>query len=208
MRQKSIFSFVLLLALLSKQSIAQVKKGDFLAGINLSAKGLTHYDTTGGSSRTVKPSLNPYFSYAVRNNITIGASVTLNSLNNGMFNFSKNKHDIAAAVFVRRYIPVGKKWYGYLQGDVTYKSEAGLSYFNEWYGYKQVGLNLSGGMGYNISSKVRIELGINNLAGVDLYRRTEFRNPQSGFYENKTVSFNAGNFFHDNGLHLGISFRF
>ncbi len=207
MKQKTIFTAVFLFLFFSKSSFAQVKKGDFIAGINLSARNLTKYDTTGIIKRAIKPSLTPYFSYAIRNNVTIGASLTMHSLNNGMFDFSKNSHDIAAAVFIRRYIPAGKKWYGYLQGDVTYKSEAGLNFANELSGYKEVGINLSAGLGYRISSKVCIELGINNLVGMELYRKTDFRNPAAGFYEDKTVNFNAGNFLHNNGFHIGVGIK-
>ncbi len=205
MKLKTICTAVITFLLLSQSSSAQVNKGDFMAGINFSAKGMQLLDTAKGNvSRTIRPGYTPYISYAIRKNTVIGASVTFNTLHNGVLDFSSNSHDIGTSLFIRGYHQWGKKWYGFLQGDISYKSEAGLNYNKEQFNFKSVGLNFSGGIGYRISNKINLELGVNNLFGVDIYRRTKYSSGTS----NNSIHFNAADFLRDNGLHIGISFRF
>ena len=68
-------------------------------------------------------------------------------------------------------------------------------------------MNLSGGFGYKISPRLGVELGLNNLAGINLFHQS--LNVTNGqIYKSLRPRFNAGNVFQSNGLHLGLTIKF
>jgi hypothetical protein len=187
---------------------AQIKKGDIIGGINFSASNVNSYDSTGkitGNQRRLNVS--PFISYALKNNFTIGATTTLNTTQSGILSFSKTNHNFSTALFARKYIPIFNKFYSYLQADIKYYSYAGVMSYGDAYNAKNVSLNFSGGLGYRISKRIGIELGANNIAGIGLFNQSiNLQNGQT--YKNTKPSFNAGNVFQANGLHLGVTFKF
>ena len=199
----------ILFSLLAIKVNAQIKKGDIIGGINFSASNANSYDSTGKITENQrKLNVSPFISYALKNNFTIGAITTLNTKQSGILSFSKTNHNFSTALFARKYIPIiNNKFYSYLQADIKYSSFAGVISNSDAYRTKNVSLNFSGGLGYKISNRIGIELGANNIAGISIFQQsTNLQNGQS--YKNTKPTFNAGNVFQANGLHLGITFKF
>lgn len=203
-----IIASSILLSLSAFKANAQIKKGDVTGGLNFSAGNINNFDSTGkitGNQRRLNVS--PFISYALKNNFTIGANTIFNTPPSGKFSFSKNNHDFSTALFARKYIPISNKFYSYLQADVKYSSFAGVLGYGDAYKTKNVSVNLSGGIGYKISNRIGVELGANNIAGIGLFNKsTNLQNGQT--YKTTKPSFNTGNVFQRNGLHLGITIKF
>lgn len=198
----------ILFSLLAIKVNAQIKKDDIIGGINFSASNINPYDSTGKTTENQRRlNVSPFISYALKNNFTIGATTTLNTTQSGILSFSKTNHNFSTALFARKYIPVFNKFYSYLQADIKYSSYAGVIDYGDTYNTKNISLNFSGGLGYKISKHIGIELGANNIVGISLFNQsTNLQNGQS--YKNTKPTFNAGNVFQANGLHLGITFKF
>ena len=203
-----LFPLTILLSLLVLNSKAQNKKGAFNTGINFSASNAKQFDSTGKMiDNKHRLNISPYINYALKNNYSIGVNALLNSTHNGIFSFSKNNHNYSVAVFVRKYMPVSTKFYTYLQTDLKYAAFSGGIFYNTNYTSKSISLNLSAGLGYKISNRIGIELGANNIAGVGLFNKsTSILSGKT--YKSTKPTFNAGNVFQANGLHLGVTFKF
>jgi hypothetical protein len=209
MKTITLCSALILGALISNKAAAQkvqVQKGRFIAGLNFSASGGTQVDSNGVFTlRRLKVNYTPFVSYAVAKNFTVGAYFGFNRIDNNPIRFSKYNHNFSAAIFARKYIPINDKFYGFVQGDIRYTT-MGLTYSGTDISHKSLGLNLSGGLGYNINRKFSVELGINNIAGIELRKTNEVKNGVISKYSN--THFNGGRFLRENGLSIGIIFRF
>ncbi len=199
----------LTLALFSSTNLyAQVvQKGDFIAGINVSGQKYSNFDSTGTYIPTSR-NLNfaPFISYGVARNLSVGTYVLLNNSNGSNFNFSKYNHDYAMAVFSRKYFPINKSIYGYVQGDLKYAS-IGNIYSTGKFTSNSLSLNLSGGLGYQFTKRVGLELGVNNLLSGNI-SQTRGALSNGTPTEVKNIDFTWRNVTQRNGLHVGVTFRF
>jgi long-subunit fatty acid transport protein len=209
MKTFTLCSAVLLGTLISNTAAAQkvqVQKGSFIAGLNFSVSGANNLDSNGSfTRRRTKINYSPFVSYAVAKNFTVGAYLGFNRIDNNPISFSKYNHNFSAAIFTRKYIPFSNKFYAFVQGDIRYTT-MGLTSMGTDFSHKSLELNLSGGFGYNISKKFSVELGINNIAGIELRKTNEVKNGVTNKYNN--TYFNGGRFLRENGLSIGIVFRF
>lgn len=198
----------ILFLLLAFTSSAQIKKGTVTGGINFSGSNVNKFDSSGKITENFHwLNISPFLSYALKNNFTIGTYATLGNSENSLFNFSKNNHNFSTALFARKYIPISQKFYSYLQTDIKYSSFAGVINYGDNYRSKNISMNLSGGFGYKISPRLGVELGLNNLAGINLFHQS--LNVTNGqIYKSLRPRFNAGNVFQSNGLHLGLTIKF
>jgi hypothetical protein len=194
--------------LAANQSQAQViTKGSIVAGLNVSGQNTNNIDSFGAFSRG-RAQLNfaPYVSYAFAKNQTVGTYMLLNNVDGSNFNFGKNKHDFAVGLFTRRYFALGKKLYAYGQIDFQYASASTTSSIAR-FSNKSFNINLSAGIGYKISNRLLLELGINNLATANFgsYRTYPNGSPSIGYKMNELLFRGP---VERNGLHIGLSYRF
>ncbi len=209
MKTITLCTALLLGALISNKVTAQkvqVEKGTFIAGLNFSASGGTKVDSNGAfNRRQLKVNYSPFASYAVSKNFTIGTYLSFNRIADKPISFSKYNHNFSAAIFARKYIPFNNRFYGFVQGDIRYTT-LGLESMNRFINHKIVGLNLSGGLGYNINKKFSVELGINNIAGLEFANSKEISSGMADKYSKTRL--NGGRFLESDGLSIGITFRF
>jgi hypothetical protein len=200
---------VLLAVLISNNATAQkiqVEKGTFIAGLNFSANNTNRI----GNYRTFYPgqlkiNYSPFVSYAAAKNFTVGAYLDFSRIDDNPISFSKYNHNFSAAIFARKYIPIESRFYGFVQGDLRYTTQ-GLINGSFNITHKIAGFNLSGGFGYNISKRFSVEMGINNIAGLEFTKSKFTTNFETEKYSN--VRFNGGRFLNAGGLGIGVTLRF
>lgn len=207
--KKCISTITLVLILLaSTNSNAQlVKKGDIIGGLNISGQKYGSLDSNGSYKMgSRKINVAPFISYGIKNNLTIGAYLLLNNSNGNLLNFGKYNHDYAVAVFARKYLPVTKRLYGYVQGDIKYATMGGI-YNTGRFNTNSFSFNLSGGIGYKFSPKFGIEIGMNNLVTAEISRNKGYFS--NGTYSNiKNSNLTLRNIGERNGFHIGVVFKF
>jgi long-subunit fatty acid transport protein len=209
MKAITLCTAVLLVTLISNNATAQkvqVEKGTFIAGLNFSANSANQTDSFGVFYRgQMKINYSPFVSYAVAKNLTVGAYLAFNRIDDNPISFSKYNHNFSAAIFARKYIPISNKFYGFAQADLRYTTQ-GLTSGSYNITNKITGLNLSGGLGYNISKRFSVEMGLNNIAGLELTRSNFTTNFDAEKYNR--IRFNGGRFLDAGGLSIGVTFRF
>jgi hypothetical protein len=209
MKTITLCTVLLLVTLINNNATAQriqVEKGTFIAGLNFSGSGGTRVDTNGVFTlRGLKVNYAPFVSYAVSKNFTVGAYLAFNRIDDNAISFSKYNHNLSAAIFARKFIPFNSRFYGFVQGDLRYTTQ-GLTNGSFNITHKIIGLNLSGGLGYNISKRFSVEMGLNNIAGLELTRSKFTTNFETEKYNNARL--NGGRFLEAGGLSIGVTFRF
>jgi opacity protein-like surface antigen len=209
MKTITLCTALLLVTLISNNATAQkvqVEKGKFIAGLNFSANNANRISNYGTFYRgQMKINYSPFVSYALAKNFTVGAYLGFNRIDDNPISFSKYNHNFSAAIFARKYIPISNKFYSFVQGDLRYTTQ-GLANGSYTINHKITGLNLSGGLGYNISKRFTVEVGLNNIAGLELKRSRFTTNFETEKYS--YTRFNGGRFLDAGGLSIGVTYRF
>src|ERR1044072_1627053 len=165
MKLKLLFSVVFVCALLSS-SFAQIKKGAVWIGSNFSYardKAKPDQYLLSGESRTV--SILPSFGVAIKENMVLGIFCTYtNTFREQQLTSYYSKRDektYGGGLFVRRYVPVFKRFYLYGEGRLGYnKSElkenwantstSGNTKLKGW----ETGLTFTPGIAYGITRSI------------------------------------------------------
>lgn len=183
MKLKLLFSVVFVCTLLTS-SFAQINKGTVWIGSNFSyAKDKFTPDQLiiSGETRTV--SILPSFGVAVKENMVLGIfgnyTNTYREQQTTSFYSKRDEKTYGGGLFVRRYIPVFKRFYLYGEGRLGYnKSESeenwanlssfGTSNLKSW----ETGLTFTPGIAYGITRSILLEAGVAALFDAR-YRSTE-----------------------------------
>jgi hypothetical protein len=209
MKTITLCSALILGALISNKATAQkvqVEKGRFIAGLNFSANNANRISNYGTFYRgQMKVNYSPFVSYATAKNFTVGAYLAFDRIDDNAISFSKYNHNLSAAIFARQYIPISSRFYGFVQGDLRFTT-LGLTNGSFSITHKIMGLNLSGGLGYNISKRFSVEAGLNNIAGLEHTRSKFTTNFETEKYN--STKFNGGRFLNAGGFSIGVTFRF
>lgn len=201
MKLKILFSVVFACTLLTA-SYAQINKGTVWIGSNFSYardKAKPDQYLLSGESRTV--SILPSFGVAIKENMVLGIFGTYtNTFREQQLTSYYSKRDektYGGGLFVRRYVPVFKRFYLYGEGRLGYnKSElkenwantstSGNSKLKGW----ETGLTFTPGIAYGITRSILLEAGVAALFDAR-YKKTEsIYNPTTQLYSEKT--FTAG----------------
>lgn len=183
MKLKILFSVVFACTLLTT-SYAQINKGTVWIGSNFSyARDKSKPDQylISGESRTV--SILPSFGVAVKENVVLGIfgnyTTAYREQQTTSFYNKRDEKTYGGGLFVRRYVPVFKRFYLYGEGRLGYnKSEveenwagtstSGASNLKSW----ETGLTFTPGIAYGITRSILLEAGASALFDAR-YRSTE-----------------------------------
>ena len=153
---------------------AQINKGTILLGgdINFTAQTVEQ----SGISGTQKNSylvFSPVLAKALKQNIFFGGSLSFSSGRSVNSNNDKlESNSYGAGVFMRKYKPVVKNFYAFLQAGLNAnwgKSEivaSGLSYQQSF----STNINVTPGLSIGISKKIYLETGFANVASLSFSR--------------------------------------
>ncbi len=186
---KRITLFVLIFTGTSIVSKAQIEKGNILIGGNLGF-------TSNSSSNTSTLSLSPSFARAYKNNRLAGFSLTYS--HTWQNNKDLNTSGYGASVFLRQYKPLGKSGFsifaqetlGYNYLDTRQPLEYNSTQYIQRLQFYTTSLSINPGFAYDISSKVQLELLLNNLVSLsyttikssELNNETEFINSKQNIF--------------------------
>lgn len=183
MKLKLLFSVVFVCTLLTA-SYAQINKGTVWIGSNFSyARNNFSPDQLIVSGKTRTVSILPSFGVAVKENVVLGVFGNYtNSFREQQTTSFYNKRDektYGGGLFIRRYVPVFKRFYLYGEGRLGYnKSEveenwagtstSGTGNLKVW----ETGLSFTPGIAYGITRSILLEAGAAALFDAR-YRSTE-----------------------------------
>jgi hypothetical protein len=216
MKLKLLFSVVFVCTLLTT-SYAQINKGTVWIGSNFSyGRNNLKPDQyiISGETRTV--SILPSFGVAFKENVVLGIfgnyTKTNSELQTTSYYSKRDEKTYGGGLFVRRYVPVFKRFYLYGEGRLRYnKSESeenwaftssfGSSNLKSW----ETGLTFTPGIAYGITRSILLEAGAAALFDAR-YRSTEsLYTPYT--QKNSEKSFTAGvNLENASAFYIGIRF--
>jgi hypothetical protein len=148
--------------IISLISSAQISKGSILLGGGLNYSN-NDFDNNTNKSRTY--GFSPSIGIAVRENKVLGLSLFFSHLTNHVSGSPSDAvtNNYGAGIFLRKYLPVGKNFYLFGQGNADfnyYKYELKdllLGRLNEHYA---LGIRLFPGLSYALTKKFHLELGL------------------------------------------------
>jgi hypothetical protein len=190
---------------------AQISKGSLFLGGNISGNTLkTEGNSPNSSSKQNGITISPVIGVAIRENLVFGADLGFSFYKNDqlLVPYSQKQTGYSAGVFLRKYKPIGKGFYIFLQGRFGAGYQEGKN--TPGYGYantKRVTLTVSGypGISYAINRKLQLETGFNNLLSLNYYHeKGDNYGVDDTFY--KTNSFNLATSL-DNFSSIYIGFR-
>jgi hypothetical protein len=201
---------------------AQITKGSILLGGNVGfSNGKSESSTNSMNNFSSKSSaiyINPTVGIAVKENWIVGLSAGFSNVESDPSINYDNKRDqefYSGGVFVRRYLALGKSFYLYGNGAISYQvnnqSEINSPNYENSYSSKGVNLSLAPGLAYAINKKFHLELALNDLVTVGYTTsRTHNRQNVGGSIYNRSSndkSFGFGTNLSTSSL-LSIGFRF
>lgn len=215
MKLKLLF-FVVFVCTLLTTSYAQINKGTVWIGSNFSYdhdKLKPDQSTIDREMRTV--SILPSFGVAIKENLVLGIFGNYTNARRELHSDYYSKTDektYGGGLFVRRYIPVFKRFYMYGEGRLGYnKSESeenwayGSSYGSNKLKGWETGLTFTPGIAYGVTRTILLEAGFASLFNAR-YKSTETKSePYSQLHTLK--SFTAGvNLENISAFYIGFRF--
>lgn len=217
MKLKLLLSVFFVCTLLST-SYAQINKGTVWIGSNFSYardKAIPDQYLMSGESRTV--SILPSFGVAIKENMVLGIFGTYtNTFREQQLTSYYSKRDektYGGGLFVRRYVPVFKRFYLYGEGRLGYNkskakenwtnsSTSGTSNLKSW----ETGLTFTPGIAYGITHSIQLEAGFATLFDAR-YKSIKYSYEPYSFSNNKVKSFTAGvNLENVSAFYIGVHF--
>jgi hypothetical protein len=221
MKQKIILACIT--SFLSLTLAAQYKKGEIMVGGNLNLYTDRYQSTLlkdFGSLHNTQIQLDG--GIAIKNNLLLGGRVGFGRINGNTFytngrtsGFGANFY-LSADVYLRKYIPLGKKIS--LFGEVSLSRTQGRYYsigtdavggnFTANMKSRVMTLGGSAGLSYKVSDRVRLDLGVNNIIS-GRYAWTKGKRQ----YDNGTPSIPLtsaqfdGNMFNTTGLNISLGVK-
>lgn len=160
-----------ILCLLSFSLFAQVKKGAALIGADLSLSG-TNNNQTYGSSETKSSTGNFNISllagWAIKENLLVGGALSFaSSGNKQQGNTMQSLKTYGASVWLRKYFPVTKSFYAFVNGAVggstSNNNQKNTGTIEKGFG---VAIILYPGISYQLTKSCYLDASLNNLANI------------------------------------------
>lgn len=210
---KPIQLFVLIPFLSASTVYSQFNKGSLLLGADLS---FNTYTSTSGAIENKSHGFNfsPTLAVATKQNTFWGVSLNTAYSKNSAPSPSNEQifHSYGGSVFCRKYKPVTGKLLVFVQGGIAasfgkYESNNGPDSHSDNKSFT-AGLNITPGISVNVSKKVFLEAGFNNIAAVN-YGQTKTSDYNLGNTTNSkssgfSFSSSLGSF--NNNLYFGFRF--
>ena len=132
---------VIAITVLTSTLQAQINKGALFLGGTV---GFSNTVSDSSSNKDNSFTFSPAVGIAVRQNLVAGIQLTFSSDKNNLYQYSSESKYYGAALFLRKYVPLGKGFYVYVQPNVyyygskyTYENPSPGNYSHTW----SVGLN-------------------------------------------------------------------
>lgn len=199
MKLKLLFSVVFVCTLLTT-SYAQIKKETILAGGNFSYSKIKDRPQQLNLDREVQTtSVLPSFGVAIKENLVVGifGNYTEVHRKNDYETSDRKEKSYGGGLFVRRYVPIFKRFYIYGEGRLGYNGieskthydYTGGSYDNKLKGW-ETNLTITPGISYGITQSILVEAGFATLFNATYKSVKSDWTPNS--YSLRQKSFNAG----------------
>ncbi|MEJ0102913.1 MAG: hypothetical protein WDO19_10295 [Bacteroidota bacterium] len=202
----SVLSFLFSVSILH----AQISKGSLFLGGNISGSTVkTESTSPNATSKQNGLAISPVVGFAVKENLVFGADVGYSFFKTDqVYSPSIQKqYSYEVGVFLRKYKPIGKGFYLFLQGHLGGRyDETKYSPGTGTNNTKRFTTTFSGypGVSYAVNRKLQLETGFNSLLSLNYYHETG-ENLNSG-YSYKSNGFNIATSL-DNLSALYIGFR-
>lgn len=209
MKRRTLLLFVVSLFCLGSGK-AQIAKGSILAGGNFGYNSSTN---SGGFKQTGYY-VSPSFGIAIRENLFIGTNLRYVFQDNDAS--SSDDRNYGAAIFLRRYKPLGKGFYLFGQADLGFEQNRHQQsiitnqnydiHINKSHTFR---LSLNPGISYALTNRFQLELMFIDLLSASYSRfKKESKNHQT-LLEPKGKSFSVNSNLSLNGVNsLGIGVQF
>lgn len=198
-------------------SQAQITKGSILLGGSIGLnKGKIQAENSESKSRYLN--FNPTVGIAVKENWVMGITAGFSDTKVEPIENYQNERDVesySGGVFVRRYAALGKKFYLYGNGSITYNqvnhAESNSSHYQFSYYSKGVTLSVAPGIAYAINKRFHLEMSLNDLLTVGYTKSFTKNVSQSGGFissdikEGKSFGFGT-NFNTSSPFYIGFRF--
>ncbi len=184
MKKKILLFTASLLIVCFLQSSAQITKGSVFLGGQIGFNSQTTTSTIVGMSPQKNNGfyISPAIGFAMKDNLVIGFDVTYshsyNTNNSINYPYDQTNNMFGAGVFLRRYIPLGKGFYVFGQGRLGGSSNTGkinqnaVNLSDDIKGYS-FDLGFYPGISYQISKRLQLETGFNNLFDISYQHSTD-----------------------------------
>lgn len=200
------FTFLALLIIAGSITVkAQIKKGSKLLGGGISF-GITESGVTPNETEYKNFSLNPSIGFVTRDNQAVGFNLFFSratTVVSGQPQDDVKMNGYGGGVFLRRYLPLGKSFYLFGEGQANFSYTQTDRYPSQDVHSKQ--MQYSGsivfypGITYSIKDRIHLEAGLNNLLNFTYFRTenklttpvTESISKTSGFNLSANVSNNS-----------------
>lgn len=164
---------------------AQIPKGSIFIGGQISGG-----KTVNSGQKQNNFFISPAVATAIKQNLFLGVDLTYGQTKyeNNSMPYS-NQKGYGGGLFLRKYIPIAKRFYFFAQGRAGYsydKSEYSGPYISKNTS-NTASLSLYPGVSFALSRVLHIETGFNNLALISYSRSTT---TQTGFPDQKSSNFN------------------
>lgn len=198
MKLKLLFSVVFVCTLLTT-SYAQINKETILTGGNFSYNKINDRPQQQTVDREIQTTIvMPSFGVAVKENLVVGIFGNYTEEHRKYDNEMSDRKEksYGGGLFVRRYVPIFKRFYMYGEGRLGYNGTEsntqydyiGGSYSNKMKGW-ETNLTFTPGISYGITKNILVEAGVASLFNAKYKSvKSEFSNT----YSLKQKSFNAG----------------
>jgi hypothetical protein len=176
-------------------SHAQIKKGSVLLGGGISVgKSTTETNSEEGKSNSI--SFSPAVGLAIKDNWVVGLFAGISNYENRPSTVTSKQtiESFGGGLFVRRYNSLGKGFYLYGHGAISYSNfsqrQMPSTDFQMNYSSKGVGIYISPGVAYAVSNRFHLEASLNNLVSLS-YSKTRTDNISlSGYSTAESKGFN------------------
>jgi hypothetical protein len=212
--------------LLSTVCHAQIVKGYKLLGGSIGFTRGNASNHTGGSNTDVTLTainLNVSYGIAVKNNIVNGFTAGFSFIDNplssndpvsGYFTRNSKNRSVAAGVFKRRYLPLGKNFYafGQIGADFTYSQNdyeqlsSGTAFEKAVTKSYAVNGSLHPGLSYQLNNRFMLDLGFGSLVNIGYAHNTRRASNQSASPTTNTLYLNS-NLSLSNLGNISVGFR-
>lgn len=204
--------------LTSLSATAQISKGMFFIGADLSGS-LSKTEIDGDViTRQHSFNLGPHFGKVVKDNLLLGGRLAYGVYkgDTGPSTFQTVGHTYQAGVFLRKYMPLGKSGFYFF-------GQSGLNFLYQQHDVEQaapnidkskmrtVFINLYPGVSYAVTKRLHLETSLNNLFSLNYQSNTRLQGPESSPTEIKNygLSFSTSvNNEMENALSLGMRWFF
>jgi hypothetical protein len=193
-------------------SHAQIKKGSVLLGGSIGVFNNTiTTETTESEINSII--LHPSIGVAIRDNWVVGlqAGLSRNWMKNENIQQQHESNFFSTGLYVRNYLPLGKKFYLYGQSDLSYlQSKFNITISSDEMrrsDMKGVSFTLTPGLTYAVNKRFHLEASLNQLIAIS-YTNTKMEHTTLAgkkLEEHKSFAFQS-NFSSTNPLSIGFRF--